>query len=146
MLVADDDDFGLDGLETFEAEALEAEREAHALMEAATAEPADQEPLPDVVTREHFVLLPLVTKLIHAHASNNADDIAAAMKELRRGVRRAERMLGMLEASAGASATAIDAVTARESASKWSELLDQSTSRKRPRTAEGAPARELQHS
>lgn len=129
MLVADDDDFGIDGLETFEAEKLEAEREAALAAADAAAEPVDAEPLPEVVTREHFVLLPLVTKLIQAHAQG-PEAAEAAMKELRRGVDRAQRMFGVLEASAPANLTAADEQSARELLRERTSLLSRH-SRKR---------------
>ena len=125
MLVADDDDHGLDGLEAFEEEDRQAREAALAASDAAS-QPIDEEPLPDVVTREDFVLLPLVTKLLRARA-DGPDALDAAMAELRRGVRRADRMVGILEGTAPSGVRASDVEPAMERLRDRTALLERFT-------------------
>lgn len=121
---ADDDDF-----DTFEAERLREEREsALAAADAASTELVDTEPLPEEVTREHFVLLPFVISLFQAHESGKAD---AAIRELRRGVRRAVRLLGMLEASAPSTVKAAEVVPAKECVRGRTALLELHTRKRK---------------
>jgi len=124
---ADDDDF-----DTFEAERLREEREsALAAADAASTELFDTEPLPEEVTREHFVLLPFVTRLFQAHESGKADAADTAIRELRRGVRRAVRLLGMLEASAPSTVKAAEVVPAKECVRGRTALLELHTRKRK---------------
>ena len=105
------------------------EREsALAAADAASTELVDTEPLPEEVTREHFVLLPFVTRLFQAHESGKAD---AAIRELRRGVRRAVRLLGMLEASAPSTVKAAEVVPAKECVRGRTALLELHTRKRK---------------
>ena len=96
MLVADDDD---DMLEELETEALADHRQAVA--EAVPTDDAAAE-LDDgtVAPREAFVLLPFVVKLLAAHREGADGAAGAAMADLRRAVRRAERQLTFLDGPA----------------------------------------------
>lgn len=124
---ADDDDF-----DTFEAERLREEREsALAAADAASTELFDTEPLPEEVTREHFVLLPFVTRLFQAHESGKADAADTAIRELRRGVRRAVRLLGMLEASAPSTVKAAEVMPAKECVRGRTALLELHTRKRK---------------
>ena len=113
------------------------EREsALAAADAASTELFDTEPLPEEVTREHFVLLPFVTRLFQAHESGKADAADTAIRELRRGVRRAVRLLGMLEASAPSTVKAAEVVPGAKECVRGRTALLELHTRKRKLASE----------
>uniref|UniRef100_A0A7S2ISA7 Mediator of RNA polymerase II transcription subunit 9 n=1 Tax=Haptolina brevifila TaxID=156173 RepID=A0A7S2ISA7_9EUKA len=96
MLETGDDDDVLEQLETEELQDQRATRRPEHGPVDLVAEP--EEDPNAVISREDFVLLPLVNRLIRAHQTG-PQAAAAAMAELRRGMRRAERKLAVLESA-----------------------------------------------
>ena len=127
--VGDDDDM----LEQLESEAL-ADQKLEVLPDSADIAIEPDEDPNAVPSREDFVLLPLVSKLLQAHQSG-AQAAAQAMAELRRGLRRAERKLAVLEAT---TEPAADEQTLERRVQVRRELLEEH-SRKRSLGADPVP-------